>query len=386
MPNIKLLNIVGARPQIIKSSAISRAIRTHFAEHITEIIVHTGQHYDKEMSDVFFDELEIHLPHYNLGVGSATHGRQTSLMITGIEEVLLKEKPDCVVLYGDTNSTLAGALAASKLHFPVIHIEAGLRSFNKKMPEELNRIMCDHSSTLLFAPTNAAFKNLIAEGFRPENSPPFTIDNPKIYLTGDIMYDNSLFFARLAEKKKESFLGKLSLERGNYILVTIHRDTNTDDKVRLKEILLTLKSLAQERDIILVMPFHPRTISSLNSNLRNFFIELCNCRHIKIIPPVSYLEMILLEKNCKLIVTDSGGVQKESHFFKKPSIILRQETEWIELVNNGTAKLVDADQLRIRREFLSFMESHSKLEYPGFYGDGKTAEFILKEILLMFEK
>ncbi len=197
MRKIKLLNIVGARPQIIKASAISRAIRKHYSERYIEIIVHTGQHYDKEMSEVFFDELEIHKPDYNLGVGSAGHGRQTSMMITGIEEVLFKEKPDCVILYGDTNSTLAGALAASKFHFPVIHIEAGLRSFNKNMPEELNRIMSDHSSTLLFAPTNAAFKNLMNEGFRPENSPPYTIDNPKIYFTGDIMYDNTLFFAEL---------------------------------------------------------------------------------------------------------------------------------------------------------------------------------------------
>ena len=209
MPQIKLLNIVGARPQIIKASAISRAIRTHFAAEIKEIIVHTGQHYDKEMSDVFFDELEIHKPHYNLGVGSASHGRQISKMITGIEDVLIKEKPDCVILYGDTNSTAAGALAASKMHCPLVHIEAGLRSFNKTMPEELNRIISDHASTLLFAPTNAAFKNLMNEGFRPENSPPFTIDNPKIYFTGDIMYDNSLFFAGLAEKKKASYLEKV---------------------------------------------------------------------------------------------------------------------------------------------------------------------------------
>ncbi|MGB8492689.1 MAG: UDP-N-acetylglucosamine 2-epimerase, partial [Bacteroidales bacterium] len=191
MPKIKLLNIVGARPQIIKSSAISRAIRLYFSGEINEITVHTGQHYNKELSEVFFDELEIHKPDFNLGVGSAHHGRQTSLMIAGIEEVLLNEKPDCVVLYGDTNSTLAGAIAASKLHFPVVHIEAGLRSFNKSMPEEINRIVSDHCSTLLFAPTNAAFKNLMNEGFRPENSPPYTIDNPKIYLTGDIMYDNS---------------------------------------------------------------------------------------------------------------------------------------------------------------------------------------------------
>jgi UDP-GlcNAc3NAcA epimerase len=386
MPQIKLINIVGARPQIIKASAISRAIRQHFSKDIVEIIVHTGQHYDKEMSGVFFDELEIHKPHYNLGVGSARHGRQTSMMITGLEEVFLKEKPDCVLLYGDTNSTLAGALAASKLHFPVIHIEAGLRSFNKSMPEELNRIMSDHSSTLLFAPTNAAFKNLMSEGFRPENSPPYTIDNPKIYLTGDIMYDNTLFFAALAEKKKSTFLEHLSLERDNYVLVTIHRDTNTDDVERLKKILVTLKSLAEQNEIMLVMPLHPRTIISLKTKLEKLYSELCKCRYIKIIPPVSFLEMILLEKNCKMIVTDSGGVQKESHFYKKPCIILRKETEWIELVNNGTSKLVDADPEHISFEFKSFLLNHKSLEYPGFYGDGKAAEFILNEILMMFEK
>jgi UDP-GlcNAc3NAcA epimerase len=386
MPNIKLINIVGARPQIIKASAISRAIRKHFSDKIAEIIVHTGQHYDKEMSDVFFDELEIHKPHYNLGVGSAGHGRQTSLMITGIEDVLLKEKPDCVILYGDTNSTLAGAVAASKLHFPVIHIEAGLRSFNKSMPEELNRIMSDHSSTLLFAPTNAAFKNLMSEGFRPENSPPYTISNPKIYLTGDIMYDNTLFFAGLAEKKKDKFLEELSLTRNNYVLVTIHRDTNTDDITVLNNILVTLKSLAEERDILLVMPFHPRTIVSLKTRLKNLYEDLKNCAHIRLIPPVSFLEMILLEKNCRMIITDSGGVQKESHFFKKPCMVLRHETEWVELVNNGTAKLVGSDADLIRNEFMNFMDSKSGYEYPAFYGNGKTAEFILSEILLMFEK
>jgi len=386
MPQIKLLNIVGARPQIIKASAISRAIRSCFSDEIEEILVHTGQHYDKEMSEVFFDELEIHKPDYNLGVGSAGHGRQTSMMMTGIEEVLLKEKPDCVILYGDTNSSLAGALAASKLHFPVIHIEAGLRSFNKTMPEELNRIMSDHSSTLLFAPTNAAFKNLMSEGFRPENSPPYTIDNPKIYLTGDIMYDNTLFFAGLAEKKKAKLLEKLSLERDNFVLVTIHRDTNTDDTERLRSILITLKEIAVKKEMTLLMPFHPRTINSLKTNLEPLYNELCECRFIKIIPPVSFLEMIFLEKNCRLVITDSSGVQKESHFFKKPCVVLRKETEWIELVRNGTAKLVDADPVRITEEVLRLMDSHAVLEYPGFYGDGKTAEFILKEILLMFEK
>jgi UDP-GlcNAc3NAcA epimerase len=385
MPPIKLLNVVGARPQIIKASAISRAIRTQFSEDITEIIVHTGQHYDKEMSDIFFDELEIHVPDYNLGVGSAGHGRQTSMMITGIEDILLKEKPDGVILYGDTNSTLAGAIAASKLHFPVIHIEAGLRSFNKVMPEELNRIISDHCSTLLFAPTNAAFKNLMAEGFRPENSPPYTIDNPKIYLTGDIMYDNTLFFARLAEKKKSTFLKNLGVESDKFALVTIHRDTNTDDTERLFTIMDALKNLAERKQILMVMPLHPRTIMSLKTRLSEFYNKVIKSDFIKILPPVSFLEMILLEKNCRMIITDSGGVQKESHFFKKPCIVLRKETEWIELVNNGTARLVDADSIKITEEFEKFLLAKN-LEYPGFYGDGKTAEFMLREILLLFGK
>jgi UDP-GlcNAc3NAcA epimerase len=386
MSQIKIVNIVGARPHIIKASAISRAIRRYFSTEITEILVHTGQHYDKEMSEVFFDELEIHKPDYNLGVGSAGHGRQTSMMITGLEEVLLKEKPDCVLVYGDTNSTLAGAVASSKLHFPVIHIEAGLRSFNKTMPEELNRIMSDHSSTLLFAPTNAAFKNLMSEGFRPENSPPYTIDNPKIYFTGDIMYDNTIFFAGLAEKKKAKWLEKLALVRNEFVLATIHRDTNTDNIERLREILVTLKSLAEERGITFVMPLHPRTIISLKTKLNLLYKELSESKYVKIIPPVTYLEMILLEKNCRMVITDSGGVQKESHFFKRPCIVLRKETEWVELVNNGTSRLVDADPERIMQEFKCLMDSLEVLDYPGFYGDGKTAEFILKEILLMFEK
>lgn len=385
MQNLKLINVVGARPQIIKASAISRAIRLNYSDRITEIIIHTGQHYDKELSEVFFDELEIHKPDYNLGVGSARHGRQTSMMITGIEEVLLKEKPDCVLLFGDTNSTLAGALAASKLHFPVVHIEAGLRSFNKTMPEELNRIMSDHSSTLLFAPTNAAFKNLMHEGFRPENSPPYTVDNPKIYLTGDIMYDNTLFFSGLAEKKKPSFLSDLSLERDKFVLATIHREVNTDDISRLDRLLKTLSTLAEEYSIKFVMPLHPRTINSLKTKLASLFSELTASSYIKIIPPVSFLEMIMFEKTAKMIITDSGGVQKESHFFRKPCLVLRKETEWIELVKNGTAVLVDADPEKIRKEFEKFINDGSGLEYPGFYGDGKTAEFILGEILMMFE-
>jgi UDP-GlcNAc3NAcA epimerase len=385
MTKIKIVNLVGARPQIIKASAISRAIKNHYSGKINEIIVHTGQHYDREMSQVFFDELEISKPNYNLGVGSARHGRQTGLMITGIEEILLSERPDCILLYGDTNSTLAGALAGSKQHFPVVHIEAGLRSFNKKMPEELNRIMSDHASTLLFAPTNAAFKNLMAEGFKPENSPPFSIDNPKIYLTGDIMYDNTMFFAALAEKKKLYLFEKLQVERDGFALATIHRDTNTDDVLRLNSILSTILELAEEYKLVFVMPLHPRTNISLKNNLGELFSRLNNSKFIRIIPPVSFLEMTLLEKASKIIITDSGGVQKESHFFKKPCIVLRKETEWVELIKNGTAMLADADPALITAAFTFYLNKASRLDYPGFYGDGKTADFILKEILMMFE-
>lgn len=386
MSQIKILNVVGARPQIIKASAISRAIRLHFTNDITEVTLHTGQHYDKELSGIFFDELEIHKPDYNLGVGSARHGRQTSLMIAGIEDVLLNERPECVLLYGDTNSTLAGAIAASKLHFPLIHIEAGLRSFNKNMPEELNRIMSDHSSTLLFAPTNTAFRNLMNEGFRPENSPPYTIDNPKIYLTGDIMYDNALFFGDLAEKKKSNFLDRLSIDRNGFILITIHRESNTDDIKRLEAIISTLLQLAEEKQVTMLMPLHPRTIISLKTRLGSLNDILVKSKFIKVIPPVSYLEMILLEKNCRLIITDSGGVQKESHFFKKPCIVLRKETEWTELIKNATAVLVDADPEKIRFETERFLHNGSGLNYPAFYGDGKTAEFIINEILMFFDK
>ncbi len=385
MAKIKVINLVGARPQIIKASAISRAIRSKFSSKINELIVHTGQHYDRELSQVFFDELEIPKAHYNLGVGSARHGKQTGLMLTGIEEVLLSEKPDCLMLYGDTNSTLAGALAAVKQHFPVVHVEAGLRSFNKTMPEEINRIVSDIASTLLFAPTNEAFKNLIAEGFRPENSPPYNINNPKIYLTGDIMYDNTLFFSSLAEKKKTYMLDRLKIERDGFVLVTIHRDINTDDILRLNTILTTLLNLAEKSKMVFVMPLHPRTSLSLKNNLEELLNKLNKSKYIRIIPPVSFLEMTFLEMTSKMIITDSGGVQKESHFFKKPCIVLRKETEWVELIKNGTAMLADADPALITAAFNFYLNKSLDLEYPAFYGDGKTAEFILKEVLMMFE-
>lgn len=384
MKRLKVLNIVGARPQIIKASAISRAITNDFSDKFEEIIVHTGQHYDRELSDVFFDELEIRMPDFNLQVGSARHGRQTGMIMERIEDVMLSEKPDFVIIYGDTNSTIAAALAASKQHFPVVHIEAGMRSFNKQMPEELNRIVADHASTLLFAPTNTAFKNLMAEGFRPENVYPYSINNPRVILTGDIMYDNSLFYAELAEKKKKSFLTNVGVEEDNYVLVTIHRDMNTDDVQRLSNIFNTLIELSESGKTDMVMPLHPRTIIALKNNLPEIYKHIKESGHFRLIPPVSFLEMILLEKKAKIIVTDSGGVQKESHFFSKPCIVLRHETEWVELVKNGTVKLADADPEKIKEAWDYFINNTDVLQYPGFYGDGKAATAILNEMLIVF--
>jgi UDP-GlcNAc3NAcA epimerase len=384
MKKLTVLNIVGARPQIIKASAISRAIASQFADEINEIVVHTGQHYDRELSEVFFDELEIRKPDHNLQVGSGRHGRQTGLMMERIEEVILNEKPDCVIIYGDTNSTLAAALAAAKQHYPVVHIEAGMRSFNKTMPEELNRITADHASTVLFASTNTAFKNLMTEGFRPENVAPYDINNPRIFLTGDIMYDNSLFYADLADRKKHDFLGSMGLTEDQFVLVTIHREINTDDLGRLTAIFNTLIDLADRNNVVMVMPLHPRTIIALGNKVPELYDRLTGNDLIKVIRPVSFLEMILLEKKARMVITDSGGVQKESHFFSKPCIVLRKETEWVELVKNGTVKLADADPVRITEAWEYFEHNKELLQYPGFYGDGKAAITILKEITEVF--
>jgi UDP-GlcNAc3NAcA epimerase len=384
MNKLKILNIVGARPQIIKASAISRAIAGEFADEIDEVVVHTGQHYDRELSEVFFDELEIRRPDHNLQVGSGRHGRQTGMILERLEDVIINEKPDCVIIYGDTNSTLAAALAASKQHYPVVHIEAGMRSFNKSMPEELNRIMADHASTLLIAPTNAAFKNLMAEGFRPENVAPYDINNPRVFLTGDIMYDNSLFYADLAERKKPDFLSGLGVTENNFVLVTIHRDSNTDDPARLTAIFSTMKELAETNSMDMVMPLHPRTMIALRNRAPELYASLSEHPLIRVIPPVSFLEMILLEKKARMIITDSGGVQKESHFFSRPCIVLRKETEWVELVRNGTVRLADADPAHIREAWDYFMETGSTLQFPGFYGDGKAALTILREMLMVF--
>ena len=369
---IKIVTIIGARPQIIKAAALSRAIKNKFSNEIEEIIVHTGQHYDQNMSQVFFDELGIPAPNYNLGVGSGKHGEQTAKMIEGIEEILLKENPDYLVVYGDTNSTLAGAIAASKIHVPIVHIEAGLRSFNKAMPEEINRICCDHCSTMLFSPTATGYKNLINESFNPENKKPFTIDNPGIYHCGDVMYDNSLHFAEMAKDKRLK-------TKGNYILCTIHRNNNTDEPERLSAIVKALLRLSKEEEIII--PLHPRTKKLLDINLSSdIYNELINNERIHIIPPASFLEMIELEKNASIVITDSGGVQKEAYFFKKPCIIMRSETEWKEIVEVGAAIIADANEENIVKGYYHFKDNQI-IEYPELFGDGKAAEFICNELI-----
>lgn len=377
---LKILTIIGARPQIIKAAALSRAIKNKFSKEITEIIVHTGQHYDENMSKVFFDELDIPQPDYNLNTGSGNHGKQTASMIEGIENILLKEKPGCIVLYGDTNSTLAGAIAASKIQVPVIHIEAGLRSFNKAMPEEINRIMCDHVSTLLFSPTQSGYDNLLNEGFKENNPPPYSFNNAKIYHCGDIMYDNSLYFSAVAEQKT-TVLQDNKLGENNFILATIHRNNNTDEPLRLNAIFSSLLKIASENKLTVVLPLHPRTAKLLPANLsEELYNRIKSSGYIKIIPPVSFLEMIALEKNAALVMTDSGGVQKEAFFFKKPCIIFRSETEWIELVNCGSARIADADETQITEAYSHF-STVQNLQFPELFGNGKAAEFICAEIL-----
>jgi len=376
---IKLITIIGARPQFIKAAAISRAIRTHFSDKVKEVIVHTGQHYDPEMSEVFFTQLHIPKEDYNLEVGSGSHGMQTAKMITAIEDVLLYEKPDGIILYGDTNSTLAGAVAASKLRVPIIHIEAGMRSFTKEVPEEINRIMCDHVSTLLFTPTQTGADNLYREGFSSTNEGPYHVDNPKVILCGDIMYDNSLFFKEVA-LTKSTILKDLELTPGAFSLVTVHRNNNTDDLARLERIFTSLDSLTHAAEAKFVVPLHPRTKKMIDK-VPGLEKRLAGNKNLLIIPPASYLDMIALEANADLVITDSGGVQKEAYYFEKPCIILQGETPWVELVKNGCAELADADSTAIESAYYYFKKPETKLNFVPVFGDGKAAEFTIAEIL-----
>ena len=376
---IRLLTVIGARPQIIKAAAISRAIKESFAGVVEEKILHTGQHYDANMSQVFFDELDIPRPDYNLGVGSAPHGVQTARMTEGIEKVLTEEHFDGVVLYGDTNSTLAGAVAASKIHVPVFHIEAGLRSYNMSMPEEINRIVCDHLSSILFAPTQTGYDNLIKEGLVDS---PAVFGNGKkriVYNSGDVMYDNSMYFSGIADKKSD-ILKTLGVAKDGFVLATIHRNNNTDEPKRLEAIFRALLDIAEKHDMTVVLPLHPRTKKMLGVNLKAGTLERVNSSdRLKIIPPASFFEIIELEKNARIVMTDSGGVQKEAFFFSKPCVILRPETEWIEIVEHNAGIIADADYDRIVTAYDSLVGR--KVEFPKLFGDGKASNFILEKIV-----
>jgi UDP-GlcNAc3NAcA epimerase len=306
-------------------------------------------------------------------------------MISGIEEILLNEKPAAIVLYGDTNSTLAGAIAASKIHVPIVHIEAGLRSFSKAMPEEINRIMCDHVSTLLFSPTQTGYENLVNEGFDVNAVAPFNADNPRIYHCGDVMYDNSLHFSGVAESNT-SILRSLDLQKGGFILATIHRNNNTDEPARLNALFRSLNDISLGNGLKIVLPLHPRTSKLLETNLDPALYKAVKDNADFIVTaPASFLEMITLEKNCALVMTDSGGVQKEAFYFEKPCIILRPETEWVELVECGTAIVTDADEARIKSAFKK-LYSEKGLKFPKLYGDGHAAEFICSEMVKTFGK
>lgn len=374
---IKIVTIIGARPQIIKAAAISRAVAKR--EDIEEVIVHTGQHYDQNMSEVFFGELGIPTPKYNLNVGSGSHGAQTAKMIEELEKVFIQERPDCVIVYGDTNSTLAGAVAASKLHIPIAHIEAGLRSFNMSMPEEINRIACDQLSSILFPPTKIAVDNLENEGFLSSKAIFKNGKGREVYNCGDVMYDNSIYFAQVA-KKNSMILSTIDVKPDNFILATIHRDNNTDNQERLSNIFRALVDISETNNKTVVLPLHPRTAKLLSKNLKSeLYGKVIDSKLIKIIEPVSFLDMIALEKSASLVITDSGGVQKESFFFEKPCIILRPETEWVEIVEHSAGILADANYDKIMTAYQELLSK--KVVFPKLFGDANAADLILDKIV-----
>jgi len=353
----KIVTIVGARPQFVKASALSRALQE---EGVEELLVHTGQHFDDNMADIFFRQMEIPEPRYNLGIHSLTHGAMTGRMLGEIEKVLLNEKPSVVVVYGDTNSTLAGALAAAKLHIPVAHVEAGLRSYNMNMPEEINRILTDRISTYLFCPTETAIANLKLEGFN--NFP------SQVIFSGDVMYDVALYYS-LKSAEMSRILHDLNPEQKPFVLATLHRQENTDDPERLSEILNALNELSENYQIVL--PLHPRTRKIIAE--REFSLKF------EPIEPVGYFDMAELLKHCSFVITDSGGLQKESYFFEKHCLVVRDETEWTELVELGYNFLVGADKGKILRKSLEVRNIVRPFDSRP-YGNGDAAARIARKL------
>jgi UDP-GlcNAc3NAcA epimerase len=354
---MKIATIVGARPQFIKAATISRTIAARSDIH--EILVHTGQHFDINMSDIFFAELDIRKPDYNFGIGGGTHGQNTGRMIEAIESVLIAERPDWVLVYGDTDSTLAGALAAAKLNISLAHVEAGLRSFNRRMPEEINRVLTDHVSDLLFVPTTTGIKNLLNEG----------ICGDKVQLVGDVMYDATLYYQAKATKPNA-----VEIEVGQpFVLCTIHRSENTDVVARLSAIVRVVNQLAEHA--LVILPLHPRTAAALK-RLQGVSLNLA----VRVINPVGFLEMTWLLAHCNFVITDSGGVQKEAYFHKKFCLTLRDETEWMELVDAGFNKLVSPFAMDIP-EIADRMQNVRFPSRPGLYGDGGAAGKIIELII-----
>jgi UDP-GlcNAc3NAcA epimerase len=360
---IKILTIVGARPQFIKAAAVSRVIRSEFSRKISEVLVHTGQHYDENMSKVFFDELDIPNPKYNLEVAGGAHGAMTGRMLEAVEQVLLSEKPNWLLIYGDTNSTLAGALAAAKLHIPIAHVEAGLRSFNMRMPEEINRILADRVSTLLFCPTYAAVSNLRAEGL-----------GNGVHNVGDVMFDVALHYREKALRHSTA-MARLGLIAGDFVLATCHRAENTDDPDRLGNIAAALGEISKSLPVLL--PLHPRTRKQLAEYKLDGLLG-----KTMVIDPLPFLDMVALEQAAKLIMTDSGGVQKEAFFFGVPCITMRNETEWVETVETGWNQLSGTSIDTIVRAYSMAKRPPRSLEsYP--YGDGNAAHGILEILINM---
>lgn len=375
---LRILTIIGTRPQSIKTAGVSQVLKEEHSDLLEERILYTGQHYDRNLFQVFFHELGIPEPFMNLKVGSAKQGDQTAVMLQGIESAIEAEDPDLVLLYGDTNSTMAGALAASKLQVPIAHVEAGLRSFRKEMSEELNRVLTDHVSTLLFAPTGVAKQNLEREAFPSEPPGQPSIDRPAVHRSGDIMYDNALRFGPIAERNSD-VIERLGISSGA-VLATFHRAENSNDPERLKGILNGLRVLLERSGKIAVIPLHPGTRRAIEERVESEnWEQFLNDPAIMVVDPLPYLDMVRLQRNASLIVTDSGGLQKEAFFHGKPCLVLRDETEWQELVDLGNSVLVGADPERIGKG-VELFDGEASTVVPDLFGDGRAGSHICRTI------